>query len=212
MFGKKFRPFVIPSIYVLLVVLFALFGILLNESLKVVENKDENNLTYVSYEVLFDYAIPTINEENNTIIRPYNDENVTIGKYYYDLNDEKTQENAIIYYENTYMQNNGVDYSNDEEFDVVSILDGEVISIEDNAIYGKVVTIKHNDNLKSVYSNVKNVLVNVGYKISQGEIFASSDTYKVDTKVKSLLHFEVYYKDNAIDPENLYTMSVSDLK
>ena len=96
--------------------------------------------------------------------------------------------------------------------DVVSILDGEVISIEDNAIYGKVVTIKHNDNLKSVYSNVKNVLVNVGYKISQGEIFASSDTYKVDTKVKSLLHFEVYYKDNAIDPENLYTMSVSDLK
>lgn len=85
MFGKKFRPFVIPSIYVLLVVLFALFGILLNESLKVVENKDDNNLTYVSYEVLFDYAIPTINEENNTIIRPYNDENVTIGKYYYDL-------------------------------------------------------------------------------------------------------------------------------
>ena len=110
------------------------------------------------------------------------------------------------------MQNNGVDYSNDEEFDVVSILDGEVISIEDNAIYGKVVTIKHNDNLKSIYSNVKNVLVNIGYKISQGEIFASSDTYKVDTKVKSLLHFEVYYKDNAIDPENLYTMSVSDLK
>ena len=52
MFGKKFRPFVIPSIYVLLVVLFALFGILLNESLKVVENKDDNNLTYVSYEVL----------------------------------------------------------------------------------------------------------------------------------------------------------------
>ena len=31
-------------------------------------------------------------------------------------------------------------------------------------------------------------------------------------KEKSLLHFEVYYKDNAIDPENLYTMSVSDLK
>ena len=128
------------------------------------------------------------------------------------LKEIKKQLDSLIYYENTYMQNNGVDYSNDEEFDVVSILDGEVISIEDNAIYGKVVTIKHNDNLKSIYSNVKNVLVNVGYKISQGEIFASSDTYKVDTKVKSLLHFEVYYKDNAIDPENLYTMSVSDLK
>ena len=181
---------------------------------------------YLTERERFDYSIngiidgkvkPVQGEEVkpqvNSIIRPYRGEDVSIGRYFYDFEGEQSsQEKSIIFYENTYMQNNGVDYSNDEEFDVVSILDGEVISIEDNAIYGKVVTIKHNDNLKSVYSNVKNVLVNVGYKISQGEIFASSDTYKVDTKVKSLLHFEVYYKDNAIDPENLYTMSVSDLK
>ena len=97
-------------------------------------------------------------------------------------------------------------------FDVVSILDGEVISIEDNEIYGKVVKIKHNDNLISVYSNVKDVLVNVGYKVSQGEMIATSDKYKLDTNVNSLLHFEVYYKEKAIDPESMYTLSVSDLK
>ena len=167
MFGKKFRPFVIPSIYVLLVVLFALFGILLNESLKVVENKDENNLTYVSYEVLFDYAIPTINEENNTIIRPYNDENVTIGKYYYDLNDEKTQENAIIYYENTYMQNIGVDYVKEDIFKVVSILSGEVISVTDNDIVGKTVKVRHNDKLISIYQSLGEVAVKEHDKIKQ---------------------------------------------
>ena len=209
---KKYSKIIIPSIYV------GVIGVMVVSCLLVVSGvknflNERKDYDYTLDKVFIKDTIPVSKNENNMIIKPYTNDKVKVYSYFYDFEgDTKKQLDSLIYYENTYMQNNGVDYSNDEEFVVVSILDGEVISIEDNAIYGKVVTIKHNDNLKSVYSNVKNVLVNVGYKISQGEIFASSDTYKVDTKVKSLLHFEVYYKDNAIDPENLYTMSVSDLK
>lgn len=209
---KKYSKIIIPSIYV------GVIGVMVVSCLLVVSGvknflNERKDYDYTLDKVFIKDTIPVSKNENNMIIKPYTNDKVKVYSYFYDFEgDTKKQLDSLIYYENTYMQNNGVDYSNDEEFDVVSILDGEVISIEDNAIYGKVVTIKHNDNLKSVYSNVKNVFVNVGYKISQGEIFASSDTYKVDTKVKSLLHFEVYYKDNAIDPENLYTMSVSDLK
>ena len=209
---KKYSKIIIPSIYV------GVIGVMVVSCLLVVSGvknflNESKDYDYTLDKVFIKDTIPVSKNENNMIIKPYTNDKVKVYSYFYDFEgDTKKQLDSLIYYENTYMQNNGVDYSNDEEFDVVSILDGEVVSIEDNAIYGKVVTIKHNDNLKSVYSNVKNVLVNVGYKISQGEIFASSDTYKVDTKVKSLLHFEVYYKDNAIDPENLYTMSVSDLK
>lgn len=209
---KKYSKIIIPSIYV------GVIGVMVVSCLLVVSGvknflNERKDYDYTLDKVFIKDTIPVSKNENNMIIKPYTNDKVKVYSYFYDFEgDTKKQLDSLIYYENTYMQNNGVDYSNDEEFDVVSILDGEVISIEDNAIYGKVVTIKHNDNLKSVYSNVKKVLVNVGYKISQGEIFASSDTYKVDTKVKSLLHFEVYYKDNAIDPENLYTMSVSDLK
>ena len=209
---KKYSKIIIPSIYV------GVIGVMVVSCLLVVSGvknflNERKDYDYTLDKVFIKDTIPVSKNENNMIIKPCTNDKVKVHSYFYDFEgDTKKQLDSLIYYENTYMQNNGVDYSNDEEFDVVSILDGEVISIEDNAIYGKVVTIKHNDNLKSVYSNVKNVLVNVGYKISQGEIFASSDTYKVDTKVKSLLHFEVYYKDNAIDPENLYTMSVSDLK
>ena len=209
---KKYSKIIIPSIYV------GVIGVMVVSCLLVVSGvknflNERKDYDYTLDKVFIKDTIPVSKNENNMIIKPYTNDKVKVYSYFYDFEgDAKKQLDSLIYYENTYMQNNGVDYSNDEEFDVVSILDGEVISIEDNAIYGKVVTIKHNDNLKSIYSNVKNVLVNVGYKISQGEIFASSDTYKVDTKVKSLLHFEVYYKDNAIDPENLYTMSVSDLK
>lgn len=209
---KKYSKIIIPSIYV------GVIGVMVVSCLLVVSGvknflNERKDYDYTLDKVFIKDTIPVSKNENNMIIKPYTNDKVKVYSYFYDFEgDTKKQLDSLIYYENTYMQNNGVDYSNDEEFDVVSILDGEVVSIEDNAIYGKVVTIKHNDNLKSVYSNVKNVLVNVGYKISQGEIFASSDAYKVDTKVKSLLHFEVYYKDNAIDPENLYTMSVSDLK
>lgn len=209
---KKYSKIIIPSIYVGVIGVMVVSCLLVVSGVKnfISERKDYD---YTLDKVFVKDTIPVSKNESNMIIKPYTNDKVKVYSYFYDFeSDTKKQLNSLIYYENTYMQNNGVDYSNEEDFDVVSILDGEVISIEDNAIYGKVVTIKHNDNLKSVYSNVKDVLVNVGYKISQGEIFASTTSYKVDTNVKSLLHFEVYYKDNAIDPENLYTMSVSDLK
>lgn len=209
---KKYSKIIVPSIYVGVIGVMVVSCLLVVSGVKnfISERKDYD---YTLDKVFVKDTIPVSKNESNMIIKPYTNDKVKVYSYFYDFEgDTKKQLDSLIYYENTYMQNNGVDYSNEEDFDVVSILDGEVISIEDNAIYGKVVTIKHNDNLKSVYSNVKDVLVNVGYKISQGEIFASTTSYKVDTSVKSLLHFEVYYKDNAIDPENLYTMSVSDLK
>ena len=110
------------------------------------------------------------------------------------------------------MQNNGVDYVSDEEFDVVSVLEGEIIGIEDNDVYGKILTIKHNENLISVYSNIKNITAKVGYKLSQGEIIGTSNKSSLESSDKTMLHFEVYYKGNALDPENLYTMSVSDFE
>lgn len=209
---KKYSKIIVPSIYVGVIGVMVVSCLLVVSGVKnfISERKDYD---YTLDKVFVKDTIPVSKNESNMIIKPYTNDKVKVYSYFYDFEgDTKKQLDSLIYYENTYMQNNGVDYSSEEDFDVVSILDGEVIGIEDNAVYGKVVTIKHNDNLKSVYSNVKDVLVNVGYKISQGEIFASTTSYKVDTNVKSLLHFEVYYKDNAIDPENLYTMSVSDLK
>ena len=88
----------------------------------------------------------------------------------------------------------------------------EIIGIEDNDVYGKILTIKHNENLISVYSNIKNITAKVGYKLSQGEIIGTSNKSSLESSDKTMLHFEVYYKGNALDPENLYTMSVSDFE
>lgn len=209
---NKYSKILLPTFYIGIIAVMVLCATLVVSGVKTyLTNREEMKFTIDN--VFDEDTTPVIKTETNTIVKPYIAESVKVGRYFYDFeSDEKKQENSLILYEDTYMQNNGVDYVDSKNFDVVAILDGEVISIEDSEVYGKVVTIKHNDNLKSVYSNIDGVLVSVGYKVHQGEIFAMSAKPKLQSDYESMLHFEVFYKESAIDPENMYTLSVSDFQ
>lgn len=209
---NKYSKILLPAFYIGIIAVMVLCATLVVSGVKAyLTNREEMKFTIDN--VFDEDTTPVVKTETNTIVKPYIAESVKVGRYFYDFeSDEKKQENSLILYEDTYMQNNGVDYVDSKNFDIVSILDGEVISIEDSEVYGKVVTIKHNDNLKSVYSNVDGVLVSVGYKVHQGEIFAMSAKPKLQSDYESMLHFEVFYKESAIDPENMYTLSVSDFQ
>ena len=171
----------------------------------------------------YDYAVKNVFNDNNKvlpvqttkslIIKPYLSENVSIGKYFYDFEGEREgQEKALVYYENTYMQNSGVDYISNSVFDVVSILDGEVISIEKDNTLGNIVKVKHEKDLISIYQGIDEVSVSKGDSVTQGQILGVSSTSKINPEYNSSLHFEVYYKGEIIDPENLYTLSIEDLQ
>ncbi|MGM9875484.1 MAG: peptidoglycan DD-metalloendopeptidase family protein [Bacilli bacterium] len=209
---NKYSKILLPTFYIGIIAVMVLCSTLVVSGVKTyLLNRQEMKFTIDN--VFDEDTTPVVKTETNIIVKPYISDSVKVGRYFYDFeSDEKKQENSLILYEDTYMQNNGVDYVDNKNFDVVAILDGEIISIEDSEVYGKVVTIKHNDNLKSVYSNVDGVLVTVGYKIHQGEIFAMSAKPKLQSDYESMLHFEVFYKESAIDPENMYTMSVSDFQ
>ena len=209
---NKYSKILLPTFYIGIIAVMVLCATLVVSGVKTyLTNREEMKFTIDN--VFDEDTTPVVKTETDTIVKPYIAESVKVGRYFYDFeSDEKKQEKSLILYEDTYMQNNGVDYVDSKNFDVVAILDGEVISIEDSEVYGKVVTIKHNDNLKSVYSNVDGVLVSVGYKVHQGEIFAMSAKPKLKSDYESMLHFEVFYKESAIDPENMYTLSVSDFQ
>lgn len=209
---NKYSKILLPTFYIGIIAVMVLCATLVVSGVKNFLTEREE-VKYTIDNVFDDDTKPVVKTENNAIVKPYVAESVKVGKYFYDFeSDEKKQENSLILYEDTYMQNNGVDYVDSKNFDVVAILDGEVVSIEDNEVYGKVVTVKHNDNLKSVYSNVDGLLVTVGYKLHQGEIFAMSAKPKFNSEYGSMLHFEVFYKESAIDPENMYTLTVSDFQ
>lgn len=150
--------------------------------------------------------------DDQTIIKPYKSEKVSVGRYFYDYeSDEQKQENSIILYENTYMQNTGVDYISDEAFEVVSVLPGTISSIEDDEILGKIVKIQHDKDILTVYEGIDNINLKIGDKVTSGQTIATSGTSNINANYKNSLHFEVYYKGSIMDPENFYTLNLKEL-
>ena len=208
----NFKRLVIPTIYLISVAL------VIGSIILVVSGVNK----YMTVPTDYDYVIdkdftpeetqPVVNTSTQ-VIKPYISEDVKVGRYFYDYeSDDKSQEQSIIYYENTYMQNTGVDYVSDKEFDVVAILEGEVIAVESDVTLGNIVKVKHSGNLISVYEGIEDISLKEGDQIAQGTITGKSGNAKINTGYASSLHFEVYHNGEVIDPENIYTKSVSELE
>lgn len=202
------RKILVPSIYVISILLIIGSVFLIITS---VNNYLKESIDYdYSVRSVFENSIP-VNTTNKLIIKPYLSENVSIGKYFYDYEGEKTeQEKSLVYYENTYMQNSGVDYVSNNAFDVVAILDGEVLSFETDETLGNIIRLKHENDLISVYQGIEEVTLKKGDLINQGQILGTSGTSKINPEYSSNLHFEIYYKGEIMDPENLYSLSIED--
>ena len=210
---QKLKKIAIPTIYVLSVVAFGLsiYFIQLIVS-NVVLQDPEPNLKYVDKEILEEsYSIPVIGNET-TIIRPYLDTDISIAKNYYDYQSDVTnQENAIIYYENTYMQNSGVDYRKEGTFDVVAVLDGTVINVKEDNILGNIVEIRHNNEIISVYQSLSDITVKIDDTVLQGQIIGKSGVNNINKQLKEHLHFELYYKGMVVNPENYFGKKLQEL-
>ena len=82
---RSSKYYLLHGIVVSVVALVCLLSYAITKSLTVAEDKLQENLEYVSYEVLTDNIMPVSKEEtNDEIVRPYTDTSVEIGKSYYD--------------------------------------------------------------------------------------------------------------------------------
>lgn len=197
------KPFVVPMIY-MIVIVSIMVGIFF--SVKLVEEKDD--ITFVSRTILDEY-VPVVGTVEAKILLPYTDPSVTVLNGYYDYTTDNNT-SAIIYYENTYVQNTGINYTLPNPFEIVSILDGEVIDVKEDKLLGKTVTIKHDKDIVSVYSTVDNVKVKKGDKVIAGDIIAEvgkSEILKEDFN----LHFELYVNGEVVNPNYYYEKELKDL-
>lgn len=209
--NRKLKKSVIYGIYSLVVI--ALIGtIYLVESQ--ISNQNFENDDYVNVYVsktIFDQSIPVIADDTK-IIRPYTDQNVKIVKNFYDYKAEAdSQQNALFLYEDTYMQSSGVSYGGVEDFDVVAILDGTVIAVEDDELLGKVIQVQHTNDLISVYQSLKDVKVKLNDTIKQGDIIGKAGTSNIDKTLGNHLYFEMIYKNNIVNPETYYEKSINEI-
>ena len=203
---RKLKGFVIPVFSAILFsgILISLLSLKTNNKNEVVE---DINYTYVNESIIHD-AIPVLNEEN-VIIKPFDTNKINIYKKFYD-EDQNTDE-SIIYYNDTYMQNSGVLYNSDTEFNVVSVLDGEVIEVKKDNILGYVVEIKHDNNVISSYEGLKSVNVKKGEKVKQNTLIGISGEINLDVNLKNSLLFELIKDGKYVNPEKYYNKKVKEI-
>lgn len=164
-----------------------------------------------------DDTIPVISNQDDVnkevIYKPFTSEKVNVSKSFYSMKDEASvQQNSLVYYKNTYLQNTGILYSADEEFDVISVLGGTVTNVTNDEILGTVVEITHNTNLKTVYYSLKDVSVKKDDSLDGGAIIGKSGDNNLENEKDNCLLFEVYYCGQSLNPEDFYNMNIEDLQ
>ena len=195
--------------------IFAVTSLLLVISLTLVELKlnkqpEPSKNEYVN-KTIFENNIPVVAQKTQ-IIRPYTEKNMQIKTNYYNKDDdEETQKNSLILFENTYLPSTGISYQSDYDFDVVSLLDGTVITVKEDQTLGKIVEIKHDNNIISSYQSLSEVLVKEGDTLTQGTIIGKSGTSNLEKDLGSHLHFELTIDSNTVDPENYYDKELGNI-
>ena len=211
MIKRKIKHLTVPAIYTVALLVFGTSMYLVQKVVNRQTFETFGEMEYVDKEIVTDNIYVPVVVQTNIINRPYYNGEVTINKEFYDYNKpEESQENAIIFYENTYMQNSGVSYKHKENFEVLSILDGKVIEVTENEILGKTIKIRHENDIVSTYQSLSQINVNVDDSVSRGQVIGISGTsalYSTDSN----LHFELTYQGKNINPEENYDKSTDEM-
>ena len=206
----KLKPFVFPTLYVSLIFTLVLGLYFTSRAVNIESEESLGDVNYVSNVILND-VVPVVSVES-TVINPYTVENVTIKRYYFNLEDDvERQKESIVYYDNTYIPNTGIDYVAEEKFDVVSIMDGTVIDIKEDEMLGKIVEVKHNNEFISSYAGLSEINVQKGETISQGAKIGISGTSKINESIGNHLHLEIYEDGVNVDPIKIIGRNLGDL-
>ncbi len=196
---RKLKGFVLPTLY-LIITLSIFVGVVLLGSSADLQEKDYDYGT----EVVEKNEEPVLNEDDeasNLIASPINENTANLSIHFYSKDaEEVTQQNSLIYYENTYLPNTGILYSSDTDFDVLAVFDGKVTDILDDEFFGKVVVVEHSSNLRTYYYGLKDILVNVNDEISTNAVLGTSNNNEIMNDKKTFL-LEVYYNNELINPE-----------
>ncbi|MCI8394506.1 MAG: M23 family metallopeptidase [Bacilli bacterium] len=210
---RKLKKYVLPSIYGLVVVCMFLTVYFLNNSLNFKQPEVEQKSKIVIEQPDYEEDKAVVNTVPNKPIIPFNKENVKISKSFYKQDDDATnQQNSLIYYENTYMQNTGVLYSSEEIFEILASVDGTVKEVKEDEILGSVVTIEYNKNVVIAYYSLSDVKVNSGDLVKTNDIIGTSGTNKLENEKQNCLLFEVYINGNLVNPIEFFEMNLEELK
>jgi stage II sporulation protein Q len=211
------KRWVFPAIYLASAALI-LTGVLWFQS------KDDNEIVENDYEQNYDMpgtsyndkepAVP-VNEAVERFAVPVLEPNaIEIQKPFYDLKASKEeQEAALVFYNNTYHQNKGIDIitKDGKSFDVTASLSGTVTKAEKDPIFGYVVEIEHDEGVVTVYQSLTNLKVKAGDTVKQGEVIGKAGQSQFNQEAGIHAHFEIRKDGKAVNPVDYFDQPLTAL-
>jgi stage II sporulation protein Q len=142
------------------------------------------------------------------------DDVVIKKKFYEDKASAEEQEQALVFYNNTYSANTGIDIAaNDgKTFDVTAAISGTVTKAEKDSLLGYVVTLDSGNGITTFYQSLDSITVEVGDTIAQGDILGQAGLSEVNKEAGYHVHFEIRKDGVAVNPESFFDKTVADIK
>ena len=205
----RLKKGVIIGAYLIAFSLTGMSAFFVSQNMKM-NNPTEEDIEYVNSSIIDDKEDQEVIKEDVKMLKPFTNDQVETLKYFYDYQaDSSAQEKSILYHENTYIQNSGMDFGLTDSFDVVSVLDGTVLDVKEDELLGTVVEIKHDNDFISSYQSLSEVSVKKNDTVKQGQVIDRSGTNTIDQDLGNHLHFELYKSGEVVDPSKYFDQVIS---
>lgn len=208
------KRWALSAIYLASAALVLAAAFLLQNSFKDSANDEKKDLAETGKN--YDQPSVEVNSDLENVKMPVADADKTIiKKQFYDVNaDEKAQEDALVFYNNRYEQNKGIDIAmkDGKSFDVKASLSGNVTKVQEDALLGNLIEVEHEDGVVTRYQSVTDIKVAVGDKVKQGQAIATSGKSQINEDAGVHVHFEIRKDGIAVNPVNFIEKQASEIE
>lgn len=154
-----------------------------------------------------DSTVIETNAKTETLKYPFDEkqlDNVKVLQDFYDVTaDEATRENALLVFNQTFSTSSGVSLAvNNEAFEVLAAMSGEVKEVKLDAFTGNQIVITHPNGMETRYSSVTDILVKEGDTVVQGQPLGTTTENEWNPSAGNHLHFEVLQDGEHVNPRN----------
>ncbi|WP_416828141.1 peptidoglycan DD-metalloendopeptidase family protein [Ectobacillus polymachus] len=136
-------------------------------------------------------------------------------KFYEDKAPAAEQEQALVFYNNTYTPNTGIDLvagNGEKMFDVTAAVSGTVTKAEKDALLGYIVAIDNGNGISTFYQSLNDTKVEVGQNVTQGQVLGQAGLSEMNKELGYHVHFELRKDGVAVNPEKFLDKSLTDVK
>lgn len=162
----------------------------------------------------YEDALPVLKNSETIKMPVANEADVKVVGSFFDFNStEEEQQEALVFYDNTYRQNKGIDLAMEsgETFDVAAALSGTVVKAEKDALFGNVIHIEHENDVVTVYESLESLKVEVGQSIKQGDVIGQAGRNLYNQNAAIHVHFEIRQDGTAVNPIDYFNQPITSL-